>query len=67
MSSVRVCCIYYGDTDMVPQEDVRRSQKFHVKNPLPVCKNCLTLNVRLPGYGIDFAKKEAKQNVRNEA
>ena len=42
----------------VPFDEVKKRQKCHVKNPLPVCYNCLSLNVKLPGGGIDYSEKQ---------
>ena len=42
-------------------------QKFMVKNPLPVCTDCLALNIKFPGGGTDFVKKRSARKAGKEA
>ena len=46
------------------QEVAREKQKGAVKNPLPVCSDCLELDIKLPGGGTNFAKKRADHRAR---
>ena len=43
----------------MPIAEVLKRQKGSVRNPLPVCYDCLARNIKLPGGGTDFVKKRA--------
>ena len=44
-----VCAVCYDDNDLMKGNDIERSGRYTGgKNPLPVCKRCFDLNVKLP-------------------
>ena len=50
-------CYSEAEADLPPLEEVLERQKHAVRNPLPVCRDCLKLDIKLPGGGTDFVKK----------
>ena len=52
---------------LAPFDKVKKRQNGHVKNPLPVCCSCLSLNVKLPGGGTDYSKKWANAKTQRAA
>ena len=62
-----ICCLCYSKANLVPFDEVKKRQKDHVKNPLPVCYSCLSLNVKLPGGGMDYTKKRANAKTQRAA
>ena len=60
-----ICCICGTDSDIVSREKIIEHQKHAVKNPLPVCSDCLELNIKIPGGGTNYLKNnQIKQSNR---
>ncbi len=58
-----VCTICFGNTDMVPVEEIRRERNVGGKNPLLVCRYCFDSNIEIPCSGgrTNFKKKKDQQ------
>ena len=60
-----ICCICGTDSNIASREKILERQKYAVKNPLPVCSDCLKLKIRIPGGGTNYVKKnQIKQSNR---
>ena len=60
-----ICCICGTDSNIASREKTLERQKYAVKNPLPVCSDCLELNIKIPGGGTNYVKKnQIKQSNR---
>ena len=61
-----VCCICYTTEDIAPFDEVKRCQKQAVKKPLPCCRTCLKLNIKLPGGGTDYSLRKVKTKAKKK-
>ncbi len=62
-----VCCLCYSGINLAPHDEVLKHQKHAVQNPLPVCHDCLALNIKIPGGGTNFAKKREQAKAAKAA
>ena len=67
VSTDDVCCLCYTNTNLAPRAEVLKRQSQAVNNPLPVCFDCLSLNIKLPGGGTNFRKKKAQKKAEKTA
>ena len=58
-----VCCLYYTNINIAPRDEALKRQKHAVQHPLPVCYDCLKLNIKIPGGGTNFAKKKQQAKI----
>ena len=67
VSTTDVCCLCYGDSDIASREEILRRQKQAAMQPLPVCRSCLELDIKIPGGGINYVKRRENEKARKEA
>ena len=62
-----ICCICGTQSNLASREETLKLQKHAVQNPLPVCNDCLQLNIKLPGGGTNFVRKKQNKELKRAA
>ena len=60
----KICCICSTESNLATRDEIMKRQKYAVHNPLPVCSDCLNLNIKLPGGGTNYLKQKKNKQAK---